>query len=181
MKFLVNVILNSVILLIILYFIPVLGIILSIFKLFLSNYYHKKVFCFILIFAGVILFIPSMLNYLGINNIEFLNIFEKYNSNLISVSKLYFCLGIILLVLSVILNNIFTGISNKIMNYINHLEKRDYEIARNNDMLMREKREKARNTNYVKCPSCGADNLVSDKVGVCSYCRKKLSNTKYKE
>lgn len=44
---------------------------------------------------------------------------------------------------------------------------------------MKEKREKAKNTGYVKCPYCGSDNLVSEKFGICAYCRRKIENKNY--
>ena len=41
-------------------------------------------------------------------------------------------------------------------------------------MEIKEKQEKAKNTHYVKCQSCGADNLVSSKTQKFKFCRKNL-------
>ena len=67
------------------------------------------------------------------------------------------------------------------MKYVHSEFKKDEEISKQNDMELKIKREKALSTAYVKCPYCGADNLISQKVGVCSYCRRKLENKAFKE
>jgi hypothetical protein len=50
----------------------------------------------------------------------------------------------------------------------------DYEISNKNNMKIKENQVKEKNTHYVKCKSCGADNLVSSKTQKCKYCRKHL-------
>ena len=44
-----------------------------------------------------------------------------------------------------------------------------------NDLEMKEKREKAKNSRVVNCPYCGADNLIYNNVGTCKFCRKKIT------
>ena len=45
-------------------------------------------------------------------------------------------------------------------------------------MKMQEKRERAKNTHVVYCPYCGADNMLTEKTGICKFCRRKIE---YKE
>ena len=65
-------------------------------------------------------------------------------------------------------------------NYINEIQKRDEKISKENDMKIKIKQEKAQNTNYIKCPNCGSDNLLSEKFGTCKYCRRKIENKSFK-
>ena len=38
---------------------------------------------------------------------------------------------------------------------------------------MKEKREIAKNTHVIHCPYCGADNLFTEQIGTCKFCRRK--------
>ena len=102
----------------------------------------------------------------------------------INYSKRLICVGVIFLIISFVLNTIFDKVSSKlnsgIRNYINETQRRDAEISRKNDMEIKIKQEKAKNTSYVKCPNCGSDNLLGEKYGTCKYCRSKLVNKNYK-
>ena len=68
-----------------------------------------------------------------------------------------------------------------IRKYIQQYEKEQTEISKKNDMEIKIKQEKAKNTNYVRCSHCGSDNLISEKHGVCKYCRRTLENVNFKD
>ena len=70
--------------------------------------------------------------------------------------------------------------NSEVRNYISETQRRDAEISKQNDMEMKIKQEKAKNTSYVKCPNCGSDNLLEGKFGTCKYCRRELENKNFK-
>ena len=110
---------------------------------------------------------------------------DLYNINFIKYSKLLITIGVIFLVLSFVFRNLLNKASIKINDQIKkqimETEKRNIEISKSNDLKMKEKREKAKNTNYVKCPYCGSDNLLSEKTGKCKFCRRTIENKNYHE
>ncbi len=182
------------VILIVLYFIPVLGVFLLIFRYIIySN--KKRIYTPItILIVGLLILIPKLISMIfnatniSINVIPYLNNIltsDLYNINFIKYSKLLISIGVIFLILSFIFRNLFNKasakINDKISKYITETEKRDIEISRSNDMKMKEKREKAKNTNYVKCPYCGSDNLLSEKTGKCKFCRRTILNNNYHE
>lgn len=179
------------IILIVLYFIPFLGICLIILRYFM--YKEKRVSTpIVIVGVGLLILIPKVLGLiLGIinfdmNTISYFNDIinaELYNVNFIKYSKFLICVGVIFLIVSFVLKSIFDKVNSKlnseIRNYISKTEKRNAEISRKNDMEIKMKREKVKSTNYVKCPNCGSDNLLSEKFGTCKYCRRKIQNKNY--
>lgn len=173
------------ILLIALYYIPFLGVCLLLFRLYLYRSNKQKTPILLIICGGLIL-IPQAINYImtmfNIVNVEipYLNtilssdIYEK----LLGYSKLLITVGIIFLILSVIVRNIFNKVSNKlnssIRNYMQQDLQKDYEIRKENELKMQEKREKAKNTHIVYCPYCGSDNMLTEQTGTCKFCRRKI-------
>lgn len=176
------------IILLMLYFIPFLGIILILFRFFL--YSNKKISTSIYItLVGILILIPKIIYFIlgifkiDINTIPYLQDVlnsDLYNINFINYSKLLICIGIIFLIISFALTAIFNKLNIGILNYISKQEKMDTKISRENDMKIKIKQEKAKNTSYVKCPYCGSDNLLSEKFGICQYCRRKIENKNYK-
>lgn len=167
------------VILVVLYFIPFLGICLIIFRFFL---YYDKFYktLILLLISGLLLLIPkiidSIMNLLKINNIEVLNsiINTGIYTKLLGYSKLLITVGTIFLILSFIFRNIFDSLISKIRNYFEQDLKKDYEIRKENDLKMQEKRERAKNTHVVYCPYCGADNLLTKQTGTCKYCRRMI-------
>ena len=172
-----------------LYFIPFLGIVLIIIRYFVykSKTYGIDMY---LIICGLIILIPKLIDYIlkllkiDISKIPYLETIlnsEQY-PKILGFSKLLITLGIIFLIISYIFKNVVTKYTNKVTNTIQtFIEKdmqQDYEIKKANDLLMQEKREKAKNTHVVKCPYCGSDNMLTSQTGTCKYCRK---NLEYKE
>lgn len=170
------------IILISLYFIPFLGVCLLLFRCFVYRNEKRIKVPIIIIFIGLIILIPSCLNYvLDVNSIPYLKEIvnsEIYKINFIKYSKLLISIGIIYIFVSAIIKSIIDKISHKLSNgitdYINETEKRNAEIHRQNDMEMKIKQEKAKNTKYVRCPHCGSDNLLSENYGTCKYCRRTI-------
>ena len=169
-----------------LYLIPFLGIILIIFRYYLyrnKRYYNTPI---LLLICGLILLIPKaiiiVLELLKLNSLKIpylkeiisLSEYEK----LLIYSKLLIIVGIVFLIIEFLFRNILTNISNKlsysVRNYIEKDMQKDYEIRKENDLKMQEKREKAKNTHVVYCPYCGADNMIVGNTGTCKFCRKKI-------
>lgn len=162
-----------------LYFSRILGICLIILRYITNS--KKNIYVYLLI-SGILVFIPKILNYicniLKIN-MSYLNDIVKsdiYTNNFTKYGEFLLILGIIILLITIIVNKINNKITSSIRTYINNGEQKDREISAKNDLIMKEKREKALNTSYVKCPTCGADNIVSSKIGKCKYCRSNLSS-----
>ena len=182
------------VILITLYFIPFLGVCLILLRYFMYDNRKRISTPMYIIGVGILLLIPKglylILNVvkININTIPYLkNIVsaELYNVDFINYSRRLICVGVIFLIISFILKTIFDKVSSKlnsgIKNYISETQKRDYEISKQNDMEIKIKQEKAKNTSYVKCPNCGSDNLLAEKFGVCKYCRRKIENKNFKE
>lgn len=173
------------IILIVLYFVPFLGICLTLFRCFVYRNEKQYKTPIIIIVCGILLLIPKLINIIlkslklsikipYLDTIISSNIYPK----LLSYSKTLIIIGILFIILSYIFRNIFNNVKNKLntglQNYIEKEEKKDYEIRQKNDLIMQEKREKAKNTHVIKCPHCGASNILTEQTGTCKYCRKDL-------
>lgn len=175
-----------------LYFLPFIGICLILLRAFVYKNKSRISTPIVLIGVGISIYIPKILNYLfeilnvNIDNIPYLKDVlnsELYNNNFMEYSKYLITAGVILLIISIVLKNVIQKVGNKIdtnmQSYIKESVKQDAEISKQNDMEIKIKQQKAKNTSYVKCPNCGSDNLLSDKFGTCKYCRRKIENKNY--
>lgn len=183
-----KILLSMPIILIALYFIPFLGVCLIIFKLFVYGSKNSIITSVSLLVVGLLVLIPKVLSLTKINidKIPYLKDIinsDIYNMNFIKYSKLLITLGIIFLVITLILKLVVTKLGNKfnskVGEYITEMQKKEIEISRENDMKIKLKQERAKNTSYVKCPYCGSDNLLGEKFGTCSFCRRKIENKNY--
>lgn len=139
-----------------------------------------------LIIVGILIYLPIVIGEileianLKSDTIPYLN--EILDSSmyieLVSYSKLILTVGIIFLVISLILKKVFDKTSNFIKSYamssISAHEKTMAEVSKQNDMEIKLKQERAKNTHVVYCPHCGADNMLTAKVGKCKYCRRQI-------
>ncbi|MBR4262582.1 MAG: hypothetical protein IKQ35_04385 [Bacilli bacterium] len=134
-----------------------------------------------LVITGFIILIPNIINSVLKTfklkiEIPYLN--EVINSelypNLIKYSKLLITLGIIFLILSYIINYILNRVGNKLKSGIDEYVEEEHKRSQENDLKMKEKQERAKNTHVVKCPHCGASNMLTEKTGVCKFCRKPI-------
>jgi len=168
------------VILIVMYFIPFLGICLVLFRYFVYNKKHYST-AITLVVCGLLILLPKFINYvIGLikidNNIPYLREVLEANvyTKLLSYSKLLIIVGVIFIVLSYIGNMITTKLGSALGNYFKEEQRKEYEISEKNDLKMKEKREIAKNTHFVKCPNCGGDNTVIGNVGKCKYCRKDI-------
>ena len=181
------------IILIALYFIPFLGVCLILLRYFMYDNKKRISTPIFIVGVGFLILIPMGLDFIldmakvDISTIPYLNDIvsaELYNVDFINYSKRLICIGVIFLIISFVLKTIFDKVSSKlnsgIRNYISETQRRDAEISKQNDMEIKIKQEKAKNTSYVKCPNCGSDNLLGEKFGTCKYCRRKIENKSYK-
>lgn len=170
------------IILIILYFIPFLGICLILFRFYIYRNNKQYKTPILLLLCGLLLLIPKLLDSimkalkLSSDEIPYLNniMDSEIYIKLLSYSKLLITISIILFILSFILKNVFNKVNTGIRNYMAEDLKKDYEIRKENDLKMQEKREKAKNTHVVYCPYCGADNMLTEQTGICKFCRRKI-------
>ena len=170
------------VILVALYFVPVLGILLIVLK-FVTTTNRNNSTATILIITGLLLQIPNLLNKLSEVlkfNIPYLDkiveheIYEKLTSYGIKL----LIIGVVLFIITTVFNKMFAGIKNTLTNtmndYVNKSIEQDREIDKENNMEMKEKQEAAKNFHVIHCPHCGADNIVTDNVTRCKYCRKGL-------
>lgn len=165
------------------YFIPFLGICLLILRYIIYDYKKKKLTPIVLIIIAFIILIPQVLKYIldmfkiNVDNISYLySIVDSkvYSVNFIKFSKFLITISVIVWILSFVFEKISNKISSGIKNYVQQDLKKDYEIRKENDLKMQEKREKAKNTHVVHCPYCGSDNMLTEQVGTCNFCRRKI-------
>lgn len=182
------------IILITLYFIPFLGVCLILLRYFMYDNKKRISTPIFIVGVGFLILIPKGLNLIldvakvDISTIPYLKDIinaELYNVDFINYSKRLISVGVIFLIISFVLKTIFDKVNSKfngeIRNYIKEIQRRETKISSKNDMEIKIKQEKSKNTSYVKCPNCGSDNLLGEKYGTCKYCRGKLVNKNYKE
>lgn len=176
-----------------LYFFPFIGICLILLRAFVYYNQRKISTPIVLTSIGIFLLCPKILEkvfellQMDLEKIPFLSeivIADIYQNNLIPYAKYLLISGIILLVLSFFFQSLFKKLGQllncSLQNYMKESIKQDEKISKENDLKIKIKQEHAKNTNYVKCPYCGSDNLLSDKFGTCQYCRRKIENKNYK-
>ena len=168
------------VILIVLYILPFLGICLILLRYYVYSYRSKIFLPILLICLGLLIVLPSgIIKLSSIFNFKLLDSFKIFDSkiysiNLVNYSKLLITVGVIFLVLFSLFSSIFNKLELFISSYISEREKKDFEIRKENDMKMQEKREALKNTHVVHCPYCGADNMLTSNIGTCKYCRRRI-------
>lgn len=169
------------------YFIPFLGICLLFLRCFVYNNRKKTSTPIYLIGFGILILLPKGMQYV-FDMIKFdVNSFPYYTdiinsdlylSNFINYSKTLITLGIIYVIISTIFTSIYNKVTSKVStglrNYMQQDLQKDYEIRKENDLKMQEKREISKNTHVVRCPYCGSDNMLTEQTGTCKFCRRKI-------
>ncbi|MBR1377176.1 MAG: hypothetical protein IJ565_05165 [Bacilli bacterium] len=168
------------VILIVMYFLPFLGICLLLFRYYV--YRGRKIYKapIWMIIISLILLIPYIANYVsGIIQIKipYIDIIMTSNiyTKLLSYSKFLFTVGIIFIIVSSIVSNIVSKLSSKINSGVKEYMRQDAEIREKNDLKIKEKQERAKTTHAVKCSKCGGDNIIYEDVGVCKFCRNPIS------
>lgn len=169
-----------------LYYLPFIGVCLLILRYFVVSNRKRTSTPVILIVIGILILLPKIsyavleMLKLDINTIPYLNEIinmELYNTKFMDYSEFLITIGIIDFIITYALKRF----SNRISREIRKTQKAGYEISKKNDMEIKMKRERARNTDFVKCKHCGGDNILTEKVGSCKYCRRKIVNKNYKD
>ncbi len=173
-----KIILSIPVILIILYFIPILGIIMILARNIILNKKWQEI-SIILIIISALIYIPYLINFFNKDIVK--NIIEnEIYTKMLSYSKFIFITAVVLCIVYAVMNKIASSLGSKLSNYINKYKEKQEIISRENDLKIKEKQLKAKNNTVIYCSNCGADNIVGDKIGVCAYCRTKLVNKKYK-
>lgn len=173
---LIKILISLPVILIFLYFIPFLGICLLIFKLIIKKEIFKTAKIFISL--AIIIFIPKIINYfieiinIDISISQFINI-DLYNK-LFNYGKFILTIGILLIILQSLLKNTLQKLKSNLTNSINKYQQINYEISKENDLKIKEKQYRSKNTHVVFCANCGASNTITDSTGICNYCRNNL-------
>ncbi len=156
-----------------------LGILLLLLRL-CTREEKKKNLAFLFFLIGILLTLPNSIDTLTGGKIlglrDFVN--TDFYRSLSSYGKDLLILAVLLLLLLTFFEGLMRKLETFIRSYIEKEEANSKEIARENDLLIKEKQEKAKNTHVVYCPYCGADNIIEKEYGVCKFCRRKIE---YKE
>ena len=170
------------VILLLLYFIPFLGVCVILFRYFIygnDKYYSTPVILFL---CGILILVPQIVyTFLNTFNISYINIpyindivVSEIYIKLLDYSKFLITVGIIFFIISCIFRSVFNKLSSSAIEYMRKDLQKDYEIRKENDLKMQEKREKAKNTHVVHCPYCGSDNMFTEKTGICRFCRRNI-------
>ncbi len=176
------------VILLVMYFLPFIGICLLIFRYIISYNKRKNSSGYLILLSGIILLIPKAIEEifkllkLKLNTIPYIEIIinnNLYNTKLISFSKLLIIVGIIFIIVitlgSILSNKLGLKAASGLRNYLNRVENEDKEIREKNNLKMQMQREEVKNTHLVHCPHCGSDNTIKGKTGKCKYCRQEIT------
>ena len=134
------------VILILLYFLPFLGVCLIIFRYIVYYSDRRIVTPYYLISTGLIILLPKLLKFLfdkfeySADNIQYFNKIinsELYKVDFISYSKLLITVGIIFLILSSIISMIVDKTKSSVISYIANQERKNDEISRKKDLIMK--------------------------------------------
>ena len=184
---LIKLICSLPVVLIVLYFLPVLGVIMVIARYFIYSERHFFRTPVVLMLAGLILLVPRGLQLATENfNLGFtiphlsdiLN-FELY-PKLADYGQFILIVGVVILIVSYLLKSFISGLSNNIRSmmsqYASTKQAEEVEIRKENDLKLREKEitSKQKTPHVVKCPHCGKTNSITGTVGKCRSCRSAI-------
>ena len=191
MKFLLSI----PIILLVLYFLPILGVIMLIARYFIYGSRHYYRAPIVLLIVALILLIPHGLELAMANFGVELTIpyFKEFISlgiypKIIEYAERIFIIGVVTLVVSAIIKTvgqkITAKLSNKLSgalsNYFNQKEqtRREEIKLRTTEAEERIENSKKNIPHAVKCPNCGKVNSITGTVGKCKSCRTPIQ---YKE
>lgn len=175
------------VILVVLYFIPVLGVLMFIARYFIYGKNHFFRAPITLIIIGLICLAPRGLNS-AIQTFH-LPFTVPYLSEIVGhdlylklaeYGKFIFIFGVVALIASYLLRNLIESISNWVSRlageYTSAKHKEDLEIRKENDLKLREKEitSKQKTPHVVTCPSCGTANSITGTIGTCKSCRKPI-------
>lgn len=164
-----------------LYFIPFVGVCLTGLRFFVYKNQKQYSTSIALIVWGIICLIPKMatsvLEILKIENVPYVNkIVEVADKlNLVEFSKRLLTVGILSMIIVYIVKKIVNKIENNVGKYMREQAQMEREINEKNNLKIKEKQEAAKNTHFVKCKSCGGNNVIVGDIGKCKFCRQPIT------
>lgn len=179
---LLKVLLSLPVILVVMYFMPFFGIVMLIARKILGINFKYPIGITFIILTGIIV-IPKFLDFiiglLHIDNITYLDdiLSSDVYKVLLERGKLLFIIGVIGLIVGALTRKVKDSAVNSLRGYFNNMQERDNNVFHENDLLMQEKQERSKNTHFVHCPHCGANNVINGSTGKCTYCK---SNLEYK-
>ena len=191
MKFLLSI----PIILLVLYFLPILGVIMLIARYFIYGSRHYYRAPIVLLIVALILLIPHGLELAMANFGVELTIpyFKEFISlgiypKIIEYAERIFIIGVVTLIVSAIIKTVGQKITAKLSsklsgalsNYFNQKEqtRREEIKLRTTEAEERIENSKKNIPHTVKCPNCGKVNSITGTVGKCKSCRTPIQ---YKE
>ena len=179
-KSFINLITSLPIILIALYFLPILGILLLLLKFITATNKNNNI-ATILIILGLLIQVPNLLKWLSKSfkfTVPYLNKVLEYDLyyDLTKYSTLLIITGVVLIIITTLFNKIFGSIKNTLNEAVDTYVTKQAELDHKNDLEIMKEQEKAKNTHAVHCPNCGAVTIVSDNVTRCKYCRTVLES-----
>lgn len=178
---LINLLTNFFVILIGFYISVPLGILLVILRFSFGNKRNDNIAGYFFTVALFVLFF-QIFNFISINDTVdniFLDILESDLYNILySANTKIFIVGILLLIITIVKEKISNSIVGSVKSYVKKSQADNYKIKKENDLQIKLKQERAKNNEVIKCPYCGADNIVSEKVCKCKYCRRSLQKEK---
>lgn len=175
------------VILVVLYFVPVLGVLMLIARYFIYGNRHFYRAPITLIIIGLLCLLPRGLD-AAIHSFN-LSFTVPYLSEIIShelypkfadYGKFIFILGVVVLIVSYLLRSLINTVSSKISRavgeYASVKQQEELEIRKENDLKLREKEiTSAQKTPHaVKCPHCGKTNSIIGTAGKCKSCRSAI-------
>ncbi len=145
---------------------PFIGIVLIIIRLVQKRNDYLGYF---LVLAGFLSLLPNFFNKYYALNFLTDNLIIKH---LYSSASFVIGTGIIVIIVNVLL----TKLKVKVVDIIELERKRSYKMNKENNLLIKEKQERAKNTHVVICPYCGSNNILTSSTGKCRHCRNNLEN-----
>lgn len=182
-KTIIRILVSIPTILIFMYYTPLLSVFIIIFRciLYFDDKKKLEVFPLILLILGIVIYIPKIISLfvnLFNNSKKLIILNDILNSEtyiaLLKMGKRLIIVSIALLIILTLFSFIFKKILIIFRNCIQRQEQIDQKISQTNDLIMKEKREKSKNTFVVYCPYCGADNIITNNYGICKYCRRKI-------
>lgn len=181
---LIKVLISLPVILMVAYLVPALGFVLVIAR-YIIKQDRRLIISLGLIIASAVLYVPKILlniNHQALAWLKDVDCFKTdfYGQHVLGYAKNLLIIAIISALVMTIALVIKSRLTRQIGQYFDKLNQRDYQIARDNNLKIQEKQQRAKQTAYVQCPNCGSDNLVSETQAVCKFCRTPLINPKLK-
>ena len=171
------------IILIVLYFSRILGVCLILFRLLIGTQKQKNMIPIALAVTGIVVLIPIGLDMLfhaikfNTKNIPYFNDIvtsEVYTGNFMKYSKALLIIAIVFLIIITIAAKIKESVTKYLSSAIEGYTDKQIEYEKENDLKIKEKQERAKNTQVVTCKKCGGTNIITEKIGKCKYCRNTI-------